>query len=743
VSAQTVESYDYLGVTTKMVIGANGEVLGNYDQVLKVIGLPSVSGGASVALGVDSNGNIRQDAGTTINTGGAWTMAQILTLTSGAASPLQVSGGSSVSLAALGVDNIRLGTASGTPRLLLEDTAGSYQIQQDNLAGAWRVARLTNAGTCEATGCVPLSIDANITLAPYGKAMLPSTPYGFSIGSITLPIDSLWAGNLFVQTLVALDEIGTVGNDWLIGSTNILDESLTSSATTAIFRYNNFSNGDYAILKTLGRTEGIKITSSATAVNVVSNSGFETGVVTSWDTSVGDNRTDSTAKSFRGDHAMLLSSDGTPTLDLAYNGFSAASSTAYTACAYFRRTDGAIPVVGDITVTARGGTFVATTIEQTGVDAWVRACATFTSGTSGDTRAPFYRFSTGASTVGYYVDAVQLEAGSTTRPYSEFRSSYTITRAQIGSASPWNPGDAAFDLGGTAGYGWLQCYALFGLKSHSEIGPSCVANVRTGTGATNWEPYAVWGQMNGLYGYSTSTFGFGAGPNSGYHVTVDNVNGISMWNATNRISSWDVATGQIRIGDFTTGHSSLRITSTDLFFCANGVACPLTLQGSTGNILGGSATALNTGSGYFIGGTGASRFGDPSGDFWRFDGTNLTVKSTNLTIDSNGVRITPGTGTWSYLNAFGFNDGDALFHGMSEFTAGQMWIYEQKTGAVAAVTMQAERPDNGKSASVVVVANATSEVQLNGDALKINGTAGVTKTCTVLPTVVNGIITGC
>jgi hypothetical protein len=236
---------------------------------------------------------------------------------------------------------------------------------------------------------------------------------------------------------------------------------------------------------------------------------------------------------------MLLTHSGT-LLQIAYNGFSSVASTAYTSCAYFRRVDGVIPTVGDITVTSRGGTAVALTIEPTGSDSWVRGCATFTSGVGADARAPFYNFV--ADTVDYYVDAVQLETGSTVRSYADFRASYTVSRnADGGVANAWSAGDAMFDTGATAGYGWLDCYSIFGLRAVTEIGPACVANVRTGTGFNAWEPYAGWGQLNGLWEYSSSTFGFVAGPKSGAHVAVDNVNGIRFWNGTTLKADFDLA----------------------------------------------------------------------------------------------------------------------------------------------------------------------------------------------------------
>src|SRR5262249_4085728 len=130
----------------------------------------------------------------------------------------------------------------------------------------------------------------------------------------------------------------------------------------------------------------------------------------------------------------------------------------------------------------------------------------------------------------YYVDAAQLEAGSVARPWAEFRSSYTVLRDQDGGGADASAaGDAAFDTGGSAGFGWHDGYSTSGMKSTAEVGPSCVANVRTGTAFNAWEPYAGWGQLNGLWGYSSSTFGFVAGPNSGPHVTVDNSVGIRFW----------------------------------------------------------------------------------------------------------------------------------------------------------------------------------------------------------------------
>lgn len=556
VGQTTTTTTDQLRATTRVVVGDM-----TFDQVLKVVGLPSVSGGASSALGVDSSGNVRQDSGTTISTAGLWTWAQKGTFTSGVTGPFTVSGGSAADTA-LGFTNVR-SYINTTPRVALEQS-GVPQIILDNNSGTFRVIRLDATGGTGTT--FPMTMDTNISVAPYGRSIVPTTAYGTSLGSITLPFDSLWVGSLFAQTLVAIDEIGTVGNDWLIGSTNVLDAPLTTSATTAIFRYNNFSNGDFAILKTLGRKEFIKITSSATAVNIMPDSNMEGGADTNYQMSTGDTATYTTAKSFRGDKAILLTHGGSTTLEMAYAGITAASSTAYTFCGYFRRDDGGTPVVGDITVQARGSTPVALTMEPSTYDGWFRGCASFTSGTSGDTRLPYlvWSIASGASVHDWYGDAFQVEAGSTVRPYSQFRSSYTIARNQEGSvANDWAPGDAAFDLGATAGYGWLQCYALFGLKSTSEVGPACVANVRTGTTYNAWAPRAAWGQLNGLYDYASSKFGFAAGDSSATWVAMDDTNGFRvMSSATQKFRAYADGHLSLSEGAVTIDDQGMRIDLT-------------------------------------------------------------------------------------------------------------------------------------------------------------------------------------
>jgi hypothetical protein len=648
-SAQVINNSDYLAVSTRAVIGGTGNNLSDFSTVLKVIGAGSITGASGTInpFVIDANGNTWKEDRVSLTTAGTWTFNV----------PWIVSGGPPQDVA-LGVDNVRGHLNAGTPRVTWED-AGFSQWTIDNFNGQMRFYRTSAAGIADQ---VPLYLDGSINVQPYSKYVVPSLGYDVSLGSIQKKFSALWVSDLFAETLVAIDSMGTVGNHLLVGTTNVLDADISPADATIIVRYNNFSNGDFVYASSIGKTEFMKVNSVATPLNKISNPSFEDGTVTNWQVSSGDTVANSTAKSFRGERSMLFTHGGTNALQIAYAGFTAATSTVYTACAYFRRVDGVIPAVGDITVTARGGTPVNLTIEPSGNDSWVRGCATFTSGTSGDTRAPFYDFSvaSGASVVDYYIDNVQLEPGSAVRTYSDTRSSYDVLRNQDGGVpNQWLAGDALFNTGGASGFGWLDCYSVSGMKSTAEVGPSCVANVRTGATFNAWEPYAGWGQLNGLWEYSSSAFGFAAGPKSGPHIAIDarvSGGGIHFWQGTTEKARFDLATGNIQIGNFTNTTPVLLLTSTTMQFCVYGTGtCTFTVNGTSGNMdLAGSlnvgtsgnirsgATSYSAGVGWLLEYNAAVprfRVGNPAGRRVQWDGSDLGVYGDGFSLDSTGVVL--------------------------------------------------------------------------------------------------------
>jgi hypothetical protein len=597
---QDVIATDFLYSTTKVTIGGS-----SFDQVLRVIGLPGVSGGASAAIGVDANGNIRQDSGTSISTGGAWTWAGIGTFSAGVASPFKVSGGTSLSLAALGVDNARLGINT-TPRLILENAGAAYQIQQDNIAGQWRLARLISDGSCPNPGCVPLAVGDNVTLQPKGGALLPGIPYGFNIGSPFYPIGTLWAGELIAETISAQETIATVGGSIIVAPTTSLIEAITSTQTTIKTKHNNLVNGSHVLLKRDFRFEAIDITSAPTPINKCSNN-CDADSTTNWSQAGGGLTLDRNIR-YQGDASILWTPTTGSTRSIWHTSTGdTAASTQYTMSFYLRRSDGAaiVPTATDYVLICGDGTVLQQMTATDATNGWYRLSATCTTGVS---ETDLFGVTGLPNTVNINIDAAQIETGSTLTPWLKFSSSYTVTRNVDGGGG--NAWDAETPLVDTSN-SFLDLYSIHGSKSASETGPTIVGNRRLSSTWNDWAPSWACGNLNGLYSYGSNTYGCAFGDAAGSNLTVDATNGIRFRNTTTDL---------------------LKITGTAIDLL------------NTGTIRSGSATALDTGTGIWLAagsGTPTFRIGNPSDNRVRWDGTNLEVVSTHLSMNQNGVQLDP------------------------------------------------------------------------------------------------------
>lgn len=171
---------------------------------------------------------------------------------------------------------------------------------------------------------------------------------------------------------------------------------------------------------------------------------------------------------------------------------------------------------------------------------------------------------------------------------------YTITRDLDGSgANNWYKGDAVVNTG-TTGNGFIDIYSLSGVLSGS--GSAIVGRLRTGTTYNNIvESWAI-GDLNGLYGYATQTFGVGLGRyEDGYSfITVDDTYGYRVHNLSGVVDTtlgrW-ANDGQITIGRYASGYGNVNITTsgdlkvrqystTRIYLSAAGV---LTINDSSGN----------------------------------------------------------------------------------------------------------------------------------------------------------------
>jgi hypothetical protein len=563
-----VSNVERVRASERVVVGGT-----TFGDVLRIVGAGTVSSGTGTMnpFVLDADGDGLEDSNTTVSTGGAWTFGtsiggssvlSITTPTTVGGYVVSSTGGmyarGDIPVTANGVDEVRMGLRPtfDWPMIILED-AGYTQWSMHNDSGTFYLHRRDGVtGDPPDDPAIPFKIDGNITLGPYGKRLLPSTPYGVDIGSQQYKFGSLWVGDLFADTLVTIENIGTIDNRWLIGSGNILDEDLSPSATTMVVRYNNFASGEFVYLQKFARTEFVKTTSTATLTNKVTNGSFESGTTTGWS---GTNATlsNSTTKAFHGERSMLVDSSANPSV-AEFTTFSFTTGVTYTVCVNARRVDGATIADGAISLIIRDA-HTDMIAQQTATDAWVRMCRTAVAGSDGETNV--YLSLKG---VDYYIDAVQVEETSTQRPYSEYRASYTITRNEDGGvANQWYAGDGLFSTGASAGYGWLDCYALRGIKSATEQGPACVANVRTGTTFNAWAPRVAWGNLNGIYGYATTTYGFAAGDSSAAWLAFDSTNGIrGMSGGTKKFGITMAGVASFLEGAVTIDNLGIRITNT-------------------------------------------------------------------------------------------------------------------------------------------------------------------------------------
>jgi len=134
------------------------------------------------------------------------------------------------------------------------------------------------------------------------------------------------------------------------------------------------------------------------------------------------------------------------------------------------------------------------------------------------------------------VEFMAVTGGPTgTGPYA-----YTVTRNLDGTgANDWYAGDAVFNTG-AAGDGFIDLYSYSGVTSGT-TGPTIVGNVRNSTIYNDWTEHWAIGNLNGIYGYGTDTYGVGLGKYSTTtaYITIDATNGYRIHGSDYVVAQWD------------------------------------------------------------------------------------------------------------------------------------------------------------------------------------------------------------
>lgn len=147
--------------------------------------------------------------------------------------------------------------------------------------------------------------------------------------------------------------------------------------------------------------------------------------------------------------------------------------------------------------------------------------------------------------------AVTSAAGGSAGAYT-----YSVTRNLDGSgANDWKAGDAVMNTG-TTGDGYIDLYADNGLLPGTTVGPTIVGNYRTGTTYSNIAPRWAAGNLNGLFGIGSDTYGFAAGDPSATYFTMDASNGFQIYNGATK-KFWLTTGGVMALYDSSTTYLQL------------------------------------------------------------------------------------------------------------------------------------------------------------------------------------------
>jgi hypothetical protein len=201
--------------------------------------------------------------------------------------------------------------------------------------------------------------------------------------------------------------------------------------------------------------------------------------------------------------------------------------------------------------------------------------------------------------------------------------------------------------------------------SRFTIGPTILGLVRTGTGAFDLSERWVLGNVAGTFGYSSTTpvYGFAAGNPSADWVSVDATNGYrNMYGSDTKLQA---VGGNLSL----TGDLSI---------------------GTSGSLRSG-ATAYDTTTGYWLdynSGSPRFRIGTTSAgtSYLRWTGSALEMKSSTLTVDANGITMTPNSAA-NYANLYGYKFSTAI--GSSEVG---VFSYEEAGGRSLALLNRAVSP---------------------------------------------------
>jgi hypothetical protein len=342
----------------------------------------------------------------------------------------------------------------------------------------------------------------------------------------------LYAGELNVQQLVSHEKMITQGARLGIARSTTLLESISSAGTTIKTKHNNLNVGDRLWFESDGRFEFMAVTGGPTRINrCQANCDADNGT-TYWATTT-------TALTFQREQRW----QGEGAIEVAAVAVGDAyqthpenflPSTAYTISLYIRRADAGVITPGPTAYVLFCGSFTGVQATAISVGAgWYRLYANCTSPPSlnqafGVTWLP---------NVVHYIDALQIEPGSTLTDWSESASQYTVSRNLDGSgATPWEAGAGILDTG-SIGTAWIDAYAESSIRGKFNYGSKVL----------EMNPAGYW--RFGTHGFADSSINSTAWTMNGSAIGANS--GVGGATSDGQGGAYQISSGYLTIPDAT------------------------------------------------------------------------------------------------------------------------------------------------------------------------------------------------
>ena len=526
----------------------------------------------------------------------------------------------------------RIVTGTGTTGALTKWSAAGV-LADSIISESGTIATIANTLKVS-TITTPTATD--LTLSPAGqiviaKDIVPSTPIGLKIGSPTAKLGPIYASELWIDTLVKQQSLATVGGRITVAPTTSLALDLAAGASIASFTENQPDDTDILYMEDSGAAEymrvfawaieapfAARVTCAATASATLTTSTALAGTASVTATTAADlayARAIATATSV-----------GALTTAIPMQAAAICAASASGALTNITSTMNWFEVAGDYTTQFTPGRQFTVRGSTSNNAIWTTAASAYQ-----------------AASVRTRIYTTLPLAPSTVQGYVAYLDNapfvYRVVRNLEGGTDAWRAGDALLNTG-TTGDGFLEMHSGAGLAGG--LGPTIVANARTGTTYTNIATRMALGNLNGLYGYVTDTYGTAFGDPAGSWIKIDATNGVRLgYNTTTKVQI-DTA----GVASFNQG--ALSINSSGIVVQASG---------------GSGAVAANS---YQFGGTtGTIQWGGYTdntavlGAAMTASWTGAATRQTVLTFKSS---FTPTASTERYvqLSLFGSNDGGQL-----------------------------------------------------------------------------------